>query len=153
MQTNVIADLIRKGGVFDGIEGNTPEEVYKAVCQIVPLPEGITRETLYSALVEREKVLSTAVGGGIALPHARAPLLKSVNEQEICVIYLKNPINMGAPDAKNVFVMFLLLTANPQAHLDVLSRLVTLFKKPSFYSLLEKRAGKDALVEDIEKIE
>lgn len=150
MKSSTIANLIRKGGVLSGVEGSTPEEVYKAVCNAVPLPEGINRDALCSALVEREKVLSTAVGSGIALPHTRVPLLKSVDDQEICVIYLKEPISMGSPDARNVFVMFLLLTANPQVHLEVLSTLVKLFRKPSFYSLLEKQAGADELIEAIE---
>lgn len=152
MDLSEIAKLIDKGGVYDGIEGNTSEDVYKAISQIVPVPEGITRDALYSALVEREKVLSTAVGNGIALPHARAPILKSIDDQEICVIYLKKPINMFAPDGCSVFVMFLLLTANPQVHLDILSRLVTLFRMPPFYKLLEEKAGKSALLEKIKEL-
>lgn len=149
MDFTVIGDLVRKGGVYDDIEGSTIDELYKTICQIVPLPEGLTKDALYSALIEREKILSTAVGNGIALPHARAPMLKSTDDQEICVVYLKNPINMGAPDERSVFVMFLLLTANPQMHLDILSRLVMLFRKGPFYKLLEERAGKDKLLEMI----
>lgn len=153
MEAKGIAELISKGGVISGMEGSTTDEIYKAVCQVIPLPEGITKETLYTALVEREKVLSTAVGNGIALPHARAPILKSLDDQEICVVYLKNPINMGAPDEKSVFVMFFLLTANPQVHLDILSSLVSLFRKPAFYKLLEEGAGKERLIEMIGKLD
>lgn len=152
MESSVIADLIMKGGVYSGIEGNTCEVVYKAMTGLVPLPEGLSKDTLYTALVEREKILSTAVGRGIALPHARVPIIKNISDQEICVAYLENPIRMGAPDERNVFVMFLLLTANSQMHLDILGQLVTLFKRPSFYSLLEKRADKNALIEEIKRL-
>lgn len=152
MEAEVIADLIKKGGVYSGIEGSTPETVYKAMVQIVPLPAGLQRDALYDALMEREKILSTAVGRGIALPHARVPIIKDASDQEICVVYLKNPISMGSPDERNVFVMFMLLTANSQMHLDILGQLVTLFKRPSFYALLEKGASKDALIEEIKRL-
>lgn len=152
METKRIADLIMKGSVYSGIEGNTPEEVYQTVVKMVPLPEYLTGDVLCAALVDRERLLSTAVGRGIALPHTRTPVVKSDDDEQICVIYLKNPIDMGAPDGLKVFVMFLLMTKSSQSHLDVLGHLVTLFRKPSFYSLLEKGADKDALVAEMNRL-
>lgn len=149
METKRIADLIERGAVYSGVAGNTPEEVYKAMVPLLPLPEYLTGDTLCAALVEREKLLSTAVGRGIALPHTRTPVIKDDDDEKICVIYLNNPIDMGSPDGLKVFVMFLLMTKSPQSHLDVLGQLVTLFRKPSFYSLLEKGADKSALVAEI----
>lgn len=152
METKTIADLIKRGAVYSSVEGNTPEEVYRAICEKVPRPAYLTSDALYSALMEREKILSTAVGRSIALPHARTSIVKSADDEEICVIYLKDAIDMGAPDGLKVFVMFLLITSSPQSHLDVLGHLVTLFRKPSFYSLLEKGADKDALVAEIDRL-
>ncbi len=53
---------------------------------------------------------------------------------------------MSAPDARRVYVMFVLLTANSQTHLQVLSQLASLFKDSNFKQLLEKRAGLDELI-------
>lgn len=153
MEKSEIAKLIRKGGVYDGIEGGTPEEVYKEVSRTVPLPDGLTREVFYNALVDREKILSTAVGGGIALPHARTPLIRQADDMEICVVYLRDPINMGAPDGRSVFVMFVLLTSDAQLHLEVLSSLASMFRTKEFCALLESRAGVEALTEKIEKMD
>ena len=90
--------------------------------------------------------MSTAVGYGIALPHCRGTILKDNNDQQISVCYLKDPIDMNAPDARHVFVMFVLLTSNSQTHLQVLSQLASLFKNSEFRQLLENRAGMDELI-------
>jgi len=148
-----IARLIHKGGVYDSVEGESPEEVYKKISTMIPLPEDITAESVYNALTAREHVLSTAVGNGIALPHARAPIMKSENDQQICIVYLKNPIDMKAPDERKVFVMFVLLTFNSQSHLRILSSLVTLFRKPQFRKLLEKHAGETELLNAIRELD
>ena len=104
-----LAKLIHRGGVFKNVEGNTPQEIYAKVCKMIDLPDGMTSETVYNALCAREEVLSTAVGNGIELPHARAPIMKTEEQQRICVVYLKKPIDMKAPDEREVFVMFILL--------------------------------------------
>lgn len=134
-----IADLIHKGGIYKDVEGSTPEEVYNNVSKMINLPDGMTSEQVYNALCAREKVLSTAVGNGIALPHARSPIMKNEEDQRICVVYLKNPIDMKAPDERLVYVMFILLTQNSQIHLQVLSGLAGLFRSLRFRKALESK--------------
>lgn len=141
-----IAKLIHKGGVFADVCGKTPEEIYRFVCDNIELPSSISANTIYNALCAREKVMSTAVGNGIALPHSRMPILTDESEQRICVVYLKEPLDMKAPDECSVSVMFVLLTANPKVHLQVLSTLVSLFQKKDFKKLLENKAGEEELL-------
>ena len=140
-----IADLIHRGGVFFDVEGNTPQEVYANFCKMIKIPDGMTSDQVYNALCAREEVLSTAVGNGIALPHARAPIMKDEKDQRICVVYLKKPLNMNAPDERDVFVMFVLLTHNPQIHLKVLSELAGLFRSNRFKKALELRSKEEEL--------
>mgnify|MGYP002520675220 FL=1 len=148
-----IAGLIHKGGILKDIDGNTPEEIYQKVCTMIDLPDGMTAEHVYNALCAREEVLSTAVGNGIALPHARSPIMKSEEEQRICVVYLKHPIDMNAPDEREVYVMFILLTCNPQVHLKILSALAGLFRKPQFRKALESGAGEAELLNLIRELD
>ena len=147
-----LAELIHKGGVFSGVEGSSPEEIYKKITGMISLPAGMSAETVLKALCEREKIMSTAVGNGIALPHARIPIVKDENEQRISIVYLKNPIDMQAPDERKVFVMFVILTANQHAHLQVLSELVQLFQNREFKKLLEKNAGEAELLNVIRNL-
>ncbi|MCQ2590939.1 MAG: PTS sugar transporter subunit IIA [Treponema sp.] len=140
-----IAELIHRGGIFFDVEGETPQEIYKNFSTMISLPEGMTSEQIESALCAREAVLSTAVGNGIALPHARAPIMKEEVSQRICVLYLKKPIPMKAPDERDVHVMFVLLTHNSQIHLKVLSVLAGLFRSVRFRKALENNAGEAEL--------
>lgn len=143
---NEVADLLSRGGVLFDVEGDTTSEIYKNICDKISLPNEVTKEGVYAALCDRERVMSTAVGYGIALPHCRGTILKNNDNQQISVCYLKNPIDMSAPDARHVYVMFVLLTANSQTHLQVLSQLASLFKDSNFKQLLEKHAGLDELI-------
>ncbi len=147
-----LAELIHKGGVFKDVEGSSPEEIYKKITEMINLPAGLSAEAVYNALCDREKIMSTAVGNGIALPHARIPLLKDEGDQRICVIYLKNPIDMNAPDERKVFVMFIILSANQHSHLQVLSDLVQLFQKKEFKKLLEQNASEAELLNAIRNL-
>ncbi len=147
-----LAELIHKGGVFKDVEGSSPEEIYGKITGMMSLPVGLSAETVCKALCDREKIMSTAVGNGIALPHARIPLLKDEDDQRICVVYLKNPIDMRAPDERKVFVMFVILSANQRSHLNVLSELVQLFQQKEFKNLLEKNAGEAELLNAVRKL-
>ena len=145
--------LIHRGGVFFDIEGDSPQEIYKNISEKIEKPEGVTSEIIYNALCAREQVLSTAVGNGIALPHARTSIIKSDENQKICVVYLKKPIDMQAPDEREVFVMFVLLTANSQVHLKVLTELAGLFRNLRFRKALENHAGEAELLSLIRELD
>lgn len=147
-----VVDLLKRGGVLFNVEGKTTDEIYRNITNAVNLPDEVTKEGVYAALCDRERVMSTAVGYGIALPHCRGTILKNNEHQQITVCYLKDPIDMNAPDARHVYVMFVILTANSQTHLQVLSQLAALFKDDKFKQLLEKKADIDLLVKAAESL-
>ena len=152
MEQNVdIGELILRGGVINNIDADTPFEVFEQLKSKIRLPKSVSPENLYEGLYAREKVLSTAVGRGIALPHCRDIILTGDDERQITVVYLKNPIDMNAPDGRKVDTMFVLLTGNSQSHLQVLSRLAGLIKDDSFVELLRNRASVEQLAEAANK--
>lgn len=146
-----LASLISKGGVFT-VEGSSTTEIYEKVCKLIKFPESITSDAVFNALCAREKIMSTAVGNGIALPHASVPIIKEEDEQRVCVVYLKEPLDMNAPDEMKVHTMFVILTQNRQTHLQVLSRLVSLLRDTSFLKLLENQANGVDLIEKIKEL-
>lgn len=132
-----IIELIHKGGVFHNVKGSTAEEVYRNITNAISMPKGLDKDVLYEELCNREQLMTTAVGNGIALPHPRYPLLKKEDDQKIVVCFLEKPLIMSAPDSKPVYVMMLLLTNNSQAHLKILSQLAFLFQKSEVRNCLE----------------
>ena len=141
-----VADLVSKGGVYTDIEGSTPQDVYRTLSQTLQLPGDMTPDVFYNALCDREKILTTAVGNGIALPHAQTPVLKNTDDECIAVCYLKRPISMGAPDERPVYVMFVLMTSTPQTHLAVISQLARYLQNPAFRQALENKANCTELI-------
>ena len=146
-----LTSLISKGGVFT-VEGSSTTEIYEKVCNLIKFPESITSDAVFNALCAREKIMSTAVGNGIALPHASVPIIKEEEEQRVCVVYLKEPLDMNAPDEMKVHTMFVILTQNRQTHLQVLSRLVSLLRDTSFLNLLENQSNGVDLIEKIKEL-
>lgn len=144
--------LISKGDVIVA-SGDTVEEVFSSICSQAKLPSGITADSLVKELMDREKVLSTAVGNGIAIPHPRRPLFSNSDECRAIVAYLKTPIDMQAPDFKKVYAMFILLSASSQFHIKALSSLAVLFKNDEFKKSLQMKPGKEELIRLAQKCE
>lgn len=137
LSKQVLCGLISRGGVCADIEGDSVAEVYLAALRKMHLPDYLSPEVVQAELLEREKILSTAVGNCIAIPHPRRSLITDDAEQRIGVFYLKKPLDMSAPDGRPVSTLFLLLTAKTSFHFETLSSLATLIQQDKFKLLLK----------------
>ena len=147
-----IGELIKKGSVIVDADGETPAELYKIIAESQKLSDYLSNEQLYTQLMEREELMSTAVGNGMALPHPRYPLLKNEDEQRIIVCYPKKPVSMVAPDPKPVFVFFAILSSTSKVHLKILSRLAFLIQNREFAGILAGKPSADVLAEAVNRI-
>ena len=150
---NEISRLIKSGGILFDVDGNTTDEIYQNVIDLIKLPDSFDSKGIYNALCAREKIMSTAVGNGIAIPHSRTPIIKNPDDQRIYIAYLKNPIDMKAPDGIKVHTLFFVLTQNTQDHRNVLSALATVFRDVSFRKLLEAKTNEEEILNAIQQIE
>lgn len=146
-----IETLIKNGGVFFNVKGERPELVFKNILEKLSLPEDIDSTKLYNELCQREELMSTAVGNGIAIPHPRYPLLNNPEDQRLIVCFLEKPVMMNPPDMRPVYVFFILLTSNTKTHLKILSQLAFLFQKPEFRRLLEQKPTEETLIDAIKQ--
>ena len=151
-ETNFIDTLIRKGGVIQDAPGKTLPEVYRNVLKDQVFPEGLTNNTVYKELIQREKMMGTGVGNGVAIPHPRYPLIKNDEDQRIIVVYLKEPIAISSPDMRPVSTLFITLTSSSKNHLQVLSDLAFLIQKSGFRQALEKHCSEEELLATIHDI-
>jgi PTS system nitrogen regulatory IIA component len=145
-------DYFVRGEVLQNVSGSTVEEIFNAVCRKIKLPEGLTAVSLEHNLLMREKILTTAVGNGIAIPHPRCPIVNNYNDSRIIVVYPKIPLNMNAPDSKKVSVMFILLSYSTKEHINILASLAKLFRDKRFMSALYERPWKERLIELIKEV-
>ncbi len=151
MHESSLADMILSGGVHYNVSGSKPEQAFADLASRVPLPPGVTRAALVTGLTERERLMTTAVGHGIAIPHPRQPLVSEISDERIFVSFLDKPINFDSLDGKPVYVLFVLLSADPKTHLRTLSQLSYLFQQEDFRSFLRKKPDSPELIKEIKK--
>jgi len=106
-------------------------EALKSICRLLSSSEYIKDAVeLEQAIFEREKVMSTSIGLGIAIPHVR---LKSVTEMTMAIGVIKEGINYEAFDDLPVNIIFMIAApeGSHREYLSVLARLALLLKKAS----------------------
>lgn len=102
---------------------------------------GLSENTIYEALLQRERLGSTGIGEGIAIPHGKLPGLGRIFG---LVARLDKPIDFEALDGQQVDVLFLLLAPEGAGadHLKALARVARVLREPG---LVERvRATRDA---------
>lgn len=148
-----LIDLIKKGDVHYGIRGETVSEVIDDVVNKIPIPKSTDKDTVRASLVQREELMTTAVGKGIALPHPRNPIISDVDEESVSICFLKNPVDYGALDGMPVRVLFIIISSNAKRHLEILSKISYLCKQDEFLKTLKDKPQKEVFLYYIERIE
>lgn len=149
--SEAIIKMIEAGGVYYNIAGNKPEEVFADALPHLTLPEGVDPEQMYAGLCEREGLMTTSIGHGIALPHPRTPLISDDSDERIYVCFLDKAINFDAMDGKPVYVLFIILSSGSKSHLRVLSGLSWLFQQESFRAILKNKPDTKELISAIQQ--
>ncbi len=145
--------LMTRGGVYYNISGATPSSVLADLAGLVALPEYMDANHLLNAVLEREALMSTAIGDGIALPHPRNPLIDKAEDQFIAIAFLREPIDWRALDGKPVSSLILIISASPKRHLHTLSRVSFLCRDKNFQALLAERASREELIAAVAAVE
>lgn len=148
-----LSDSLAAGGIFHGLKGSNKDEVIKEIVKIIRIPDSVDPEFLYKVLMAREKMGSTAVGEGIAIPHARMPLVLHVSKPLVSLCFLQEPVEFGALDGKPVFALFTTISPTIRSHLYLLTRLSYLLRNDEFKQILCKQGSHDAILETIRKLE
>lgn len=151
--TPSLGELVKRGGVYYNVGGSNPVEVLSETARTINVPKDIDRDDLLRAILEREALMPTAIGHGIAIPHPRNPLFTDEALQCVAVVFLKTPVAYNALDRKPVSTLFLILSANARLHLGVLAEISHLCQKDDFISLLARRPSTEELMDYIAGVE
>lgn len=148
-----LAELVGRGGVYYNIAGSTSAEVLSEAVKAMSLPKGLDRGKLLTAVLERESLMPTALGNGIAIPHPRSPMVGDPEAQRVAVFFLKTPIPYSALDRKPVSTLFLILSSDAKSHLSILAALSYLCQRQDFLAVLDSRPSTEELMDHIAKVE
>jgi PTS system nitrogen regulatory IIA component len=148
-----LAELFRRGGCFYEVPGSTPADVLTWLVNAVKLPGHVNREALLSAVLEREDLMSTAMGNGIALPHPRSPVIEKTEDQCAVLGFLENEVDWGALDGKTVTTAILVVSSSAKLHLASLQKITFFCRDDGFCALLKRRATQEKILAYIETTE
>ncbi|MDX3907883.1 MAG: PTS IIA-like nitrogen regulatory protein PtsN [Pigmentiphaga sp.] len=132
---NLISRILPPSNVLLDLEVTSKKRVFEQVGLLFENNHGIARSVVFDSLFARERLGSTGLGQGVAVPHGR---IKGLNDAVAAFVRLAQPINFDAPDGKPVQILVFLLVPEQatQVHLEILSELA---------QMLSNRALREAL--------
>lgn len=126
-----ITEILGHDAVVEELRSDTKEGVLEELASIIARVSGSPlKEQLVQALAEREKLGSTGIGDGVAIPHGK---LKDVKVMMAAFGRSSRGVDFQAIDGKPVHIFFMLVAPEEMAgpHLKALARISRLLKEPS----------------------
>jgi PTS system nitrogen regulatory IIA component len=144
---NQIAKLLPTVNVVVGLEASSKKRVFEQAGLLFENNSGIARSIVFDALLARERLGSTGLGQGVAIPHGR---IKGLKEATGAFVRLSVPVQFDSPDGKPVALLFILLVPESatEQHLQILSELAQMFSDRVFREALGTAADA-AMIHDL----
>ncbi|MCU0627461.1 MAG: PTS sugar transporter subunit IIA [Gemmatimonadaceae bacterium] len=142
-----LADLLTADRVKVPLAASSKDEVLRELVALAaPHADAAARDAITDAVRERERLLSTGIGGGIAIPHGRTPAVEALT---LAAGVTRAPIPFDALDGQPVSLFFLLL--GPEhvagAHVKALGRISRLLRHESVRIALQQAPDARAFLE------
>jgi PTS system nitrogen regulatory IIA component len=131
VQLNTIAHYLRPEDVLLDAEASSKPELLDAIGRHMEQAHSLPRESVSPSLARREQLGSTALGQGVAIPHAR---VKDLNRILVAYLRMKSPIPFDAPDGEPVFDILVLMVPKQasEEHLRILADASRMFANSRF---------------------
>lgn len=128
---SLISQLLPRSNVVVDIDASSKKRVFEQAGQLFELNQGIEHSLVFDSLFARERLGSTGLGHGVAIPHGR---IKGLEHAAGAFLRLANPIDFDAPDGEPVSLVFALLVPEQanETHLQLLAELAQLFSDRDF---------------------
>jgi PTS system nitrogen regulatory IIA component len=144
----IVTPLLRPAAVTTNLGSRTKNSTLR---ELVALAEKtglvLDRKMLVDAVIHREELYSTALEGGVAIPHPRRPLPEAIAETILAVARTSHGIALGAPDGRLTNLFFLIASQDDRHHLHVLARLCRMLRDEKFVAALEAAGTPAEMIE------
>lgn len=126
---NRIAKLLPARNILLNIASTSKKRLFEQLGLMFENEHGIERGKVFDSLFARERLGSTGLGQGVAIPHGR---IKGLKEAMAAVVRVSEPIPFDAPDSLPVSLLVFLLVPEhaTEEHLEILSELAELLSDP-----------------------
>ncbi len=123
---NLVSRLLPPAHVVLGLDATSKKRLFEQIGLLFENSRQIPRARVFDSLFDREKLGSTALGYGVAIPHGR---IRTLKEPVCAFVRTATPIPFEAPDGQPVNLVFAMLVPEhaTEAHLELLSELAQMF--------------------------
>jgi PTS system nitrogen regulatory IIA component len=128
---SLISKILPLENVLLDAESSSKKRVFERVGLLFENSQKLARSQVFDSLFAREKLGSTGLGQGVAIPHGR---IKNLREAVAAFVKTENPIPFDAPDGLPVNLIFVLLVPEraTDLHLQLLGELAQMFSNTAF---------------------
>lgn len=132
---NLISKLLPPSNIVLDLEVSSKKRMFEQAGLIFENNQGLARSLVFDSLFARERLGSTGLGQGVAIPHGR---IKGLREAVAAFVRLHTSVPFDSPDGKPVNLLFVLLVPEQatEQHLQILSELAQMFSDPDLRETL-----------------
>ena len=147
-----ISALLSPQKIFLDIEISSKKKLLELIANIVADQTKLAESSIYNNLLNRERLGSTGLGQGFAVPHAR---LENLEQTIGCFFRLKYPVNFEAPDNQPVDLVFTIIIPQKatEEHLIILSSLAGIFSQVDVCEAIRNASSRDEIAQIIKSAE
>jgi fructose PTS system EIIBC or EIIC component len=127
-----ITDILNEKVIVTKLPGSTKNDILNAMIELAATSDRVNdKEKMRSAILEREKIMSTGVGSGFAIPHGKTDAVQDI---VAAFAITEQPIDYQSLDDQPVRIVFLLVGKDNSVgpHIKLLSRISRLMNKEEF---------------------
>lgn len=141
---NRLSAILPATQVLVRVDATSKKRAFEEAGLLFESQHGLNRALITDSLFARERLGSTGLGHGVAIPHGR---IKGLKQPMAAVFQLANPIGFDAPDEKPVNLMIFLLVpeAATQKHLEILSEIAELLSDGGLRDRMQSAPDAEAL--------
>jgi len=144
-----IIDILSKDSIISNGDFASKRQLLEELAKVASRQTGLDERIVFDALLERERLGTTGVGKGVALPHTRLSGLDKI----FCAFIKSEPVSFDAVDGKPVDLIFLLLAPEESGadHLKALAKLSRILRDEMAAEGLRQAKSTDDIYALIEK--
>lgn len=141
---SLVAKLLSPSHVVTDLQVSSKKRLFEQAGLLFENHDGIARSAVFDSLFARERLGSTGLGQGVAIPHGR---IKGLKEALGAFYRLAQPVPFDAPDGQPVSLAFVLLVPEKatEKHLQILSELAQMFCDRALREAMSRAASAEEL--------
>ena len=141
---SLVSKLLPVSNILSDLAASSKKRLFEQIGLLFENRHGIARGVVFESLFVRERLGSTGLGQGVAIPHGR---IKGLKDALGSFVRLSQPVPFDAPDGKPVNLVFALLVPEhaTEKHLEILSELAQMFTDRALRETLTDAADAAAL--------